>query len=60
MLKRGAYSSVGQLKDAIELWAEHWNSDPKPFVWRIPAEEIIANVKRGRESLQKVNSATGR
>ncbi len=59
MLRRGAHSSVGQLKDVIEVWAEHWNADPKPFVWHKPAEEIIAKVKRGEETLQKVNSVTG-
>ena len=44
--------------EAIELWAEHWNDDPKPFVWKKPAEEIIAKVKRGRAALASVNSAT--
>ena len=39
------------LIEAIELWAEHWNDDPKPFVWHKPAEEIIAKVRRGRAAL---------
>ena len=26
---------------AIELWAEHWNDDPKPFVWHKTVTEVI-------------------
>ena len=57
-LKNGTFSSVGQLEEAIRLWAEHWNDDPTPFIWKKPVDEIIANVKRGRASLTRVNSAT--
>jgi hypothetical protein len=48
-----------KLVDAIELWTQHWNDNPKPFIWHNPAEEIIAKVKRGRAALnQVVESAT--
>jgi transposase len=57
-LRRGVFTSVPQLIDAIELWAEHWNDDPKPFVWHKQAEEIIAKVRRGRATLTQVKSAT--
>ena len=40
------------------LWAEHWNDDPKPFIWKKPADEIIAKVRRGRAALASVKSAT--
>ncbi len=53
-LRRGTFSSVEALVEAIELWAEHWNDDPKPFVWHKPAEEIIEKVRRGRATLQQV------
>ncbi|MBA3744965.1 MAG: IS630 family transposase, partial [Sporichthya sp.] len=39
-------------------WAEHWNTDPKPFIWKATAEEIIAKVRRGREVLNQINSQT--
>ena len=52
------FNSVTQLTEAIELWAEHWNDDPKPFVWKKPADEIIAKVRRGRAALAQVKSAT--
>jgi transposase len=57
-LRRGAFSSVSHLIDAIELWTEHWNDDPKPFVWHTTAAEIIEKVRRGRPILTQVKSAT--
>jgi len=39
-LKRGTFTSVADLTQAIQTWAKHWNDDPKPFVWHKPAEEI--------------------
>ena len=32
-LRRGTFTSVDALIEAIEVWAERWNDDPKPFVW---------------------------
>ncbi len=58
-LRRGTFNSVDQLIDAIELWVEHWNDDPKPFIWKTPAEEILTKVQRGRATLtHQINSAT--
>jgi transposase len=57
-LKKGAFNSVGHLEEEIGMWAEHWNDDPKPFVWKKPAEEIIAKVRRGRAALASTTSAT--
>ena len=58
-LRRGTFDSVATLQDAIDLWAEHWNDDPKPFVWHTPAEKIITKVQRGRAALtHQIKSAT--
>jgi transposase len=57
-LRRGVFTSVADLIEAIELWAEHWNDDPKPFIWHQSAEEIITKVRRGRATLTEVKSAT--
>ncbi len=57
-LRRGVFDSVASLVDAIEVWADHWNDDPKPFIWHKPAEEIITKVRRGRAALTKAKSAT--
>ena len=57
-LRRGVFTSVADLTEAITIWAEHWNTDPKPFVWKTPADEIIAKVQRGRDTLHQINTAT--
>jgi transposase len=58
-LKDGTFTSVDDLIDAIDLWAEHWNDNPKPFVWKAAAKNIIAKVRRGRAALNhQINSAT--
>jgi transposase len=57
-LRRGRFTSVADLTEAITTWAQHWNSDPKPFVWKATAEDIITKVKRGRATLHQINSPT--
>lgn len=50
-LRRGVFTSVTELEDAITLWASHWNTDPKPFIWKAAADDIIDKVRRGRAAL---------
>jgi hypothetical protein len=57
-LRRGAFSSVKALTAAIELWADRWNDDPKPFIWHKAADEIIEKVRRGRLKLHQIKIAT--
>jgi transposase len=58
-LKHGSFSSVRALADAIDVWASHWNDDPKPFVWHATAKDIIAKVRRARSALDhQTKSAT--
>jgi transposase len=57
-LRRGVFTSVAELTEAITTWANHWNDDPKPFVWHKTASEIIEKVQRGRTTLRQINSAT--
>jgi hypothetical protein len=52
------FTSVRELIDAIETWTEHWNAEPKPFIWHKTAAEIIESVRRGRATLSQVKSAT--
>lgn len=54
---RGAFRSVPELIDAVLGYIDHHNSDPKPFVWRKTAEEIIEKVGRARIALN--NAPTG-
>jgi transposase len=57
-LRQGTFTSVGNLIDGIYDWAEHWNLDPKPYMWHKTAEEIITKIRRGRATLTQVKSAT--
>ena len=57
-LRRGTFSSVDKLIDAIETWVEHWNDDPKPFIWKKPADEILTKVRRGRAALTHHTKST--
>jgi transposase len=56
-LRRGVFTSVADLTEAITVWAGHWNSDPKPFVWKATAQEIIKKVSRGRATSHQIKSA---
>lgn len=58
-LRRGVFTSVPELEAAIKEWVEHWNTNPKPFIWKVAAADIIEKVQRGRAALtRQINSAT--
>jgi transposase len=57
-LRRGVFTSVTDLSHAITTWAEHWNTDPRPFVWKATAEDIITKVQRGRATLHQLKTQT--
>lgn len=57
-LRRGIFTSVDHLIEAIELWAEAWNLRPQPFIWHTTTQEIIEKVSRGRATLHQIKSAT--
>src|SRR5688500_16288654 len=52
------------LTAAITDWAERWNTDPKPFVWKpprnrsSPKSDADIKVRRGRETLHRINAQT--
>lgn len=57
-LRRGTFCSVTELTEAITTWATHWNLDPKPFIWKATAEDIITKVQRGRATLHQIKTQT--
>jgi transposase len=57
-LRRGVFTSVPELTDAITTWAEHWNHNPQPFIWKATADDIITKVKRGRATLHQIKTQT--
>lgn len=40
-LRRGVHRSVRELNADIQAWTEHWNEDPRPYVWTKTADEIL-------------------
>ncbi len=45
-IKRGAHMSVAALEKDIGEWIQHWNEDPKPYVWVKTADQILASLAR--------------
>jgi len=53
-VRRGAFVSVAELKEAIEQFLQAWNEAPRPFVWTATVEKIMAKVERARQKLEEV------
>ncbi|GAB33284.1 hypothetical protein [Gordonia otitidis] len=56
--RRGTFSNVAALADAITHVAQHWNLDAKPVTWKATAESIIEKVQRERDTLNHIKSQT--
>ena len=50
-LKRGVFSSVADLQEAINRFIAEHNENPKPFVWTADPHAIIEKVRRGNLAL---------
>lgn len=48
-LKRGVFTSVPELVDAIEQYIAHHNKNPKPFIWTAKATDILQKVIRANQ-----------
>jgi len=57
-LRRGVFTNVPELVEAITTSGDHWNDDPSPFTWHVSAEEIIEKVRRGRAALNHQTNST--
>jgi transposase len=55
-IRRGVFCSVPELVAAIEAFLAANNKEPKPFVWTATAEDILANVRRGRVVLERISA----
>lgn len=56
-IRRGVHKSVQALEHDIREWVKAWNDDPKPFVWKKTAEEILDSLAR---YLQRVTGQDAR
>ena len=53
-IRRGSYSSVGDLEDAIYDYLLQHNAKPKPFVWNKSAEDILTRERRALHALDDI------
>jgi len=57
-IRRGVFTSVDDLKAAIDAWVGAWNADPRPFQWTAKAATLVSKHRRARKAL--ANLAGGR
>jgi transposase len=53
-LRRATHHSVAELRHDITDWVTHWNDNPRPFIWRKTADEILDNLAR---YLKRINDS---
>ncbi|MGI5224762.1 IS630 family transposase [Actinoallomurus sp. CA-142502] len=54
LTRRGVHKSVQALEADVRAWITQWNTNPKPFVWKKTAEEILDSLAR---YLQRISGA---
>jgi hypothetical protein len=52
-IRRGVFTSVSDLMDAIDVYLVEHNRAPKPFIWTKSTSDILAKVTRARAALQQ-------
>ena len=55
-LRRGVFSSVKELQESVMTFIEKHNKEPAPYIWTKSASDILEKVKRGRETLNKLQT----
>ncbi|MGH7929076.1 MAG: IS630 family transposase [Candidatus Binatia bacterium] len=55
-LRRGVFRSVPELEKAVMGYIDKHNDAPAPFIWTKSAQDILEKVKRGRQTLNKLQS----
>jgi transposase len=53
-LRRATHHTVAELRRDVNNWVEHWNANPRPFVWHKTADQILDNLSR---YLQRINDS---
>jgi transposase len=59
MLRRGVHRSVAELETDIRTWIQHWNDDPRPYIWTKTAEEILDSIGAYCQRLLQLTSDSG-
>jgi hypothetical protein len=55
-IRRGVFTSVPALIDAIETYLAAHNDDPQPFQWTATTEQILEQLRRGRATLNAITN----
>jgi transposase len=55
-IRRGTFTSVAELKEAIHDYLDRHNADPKPFVWSKTAEVILEKERRALDRLEAIKA----
>jgi transposase len=55
-IRRGVFTSVAELEQAIQDYLDHHNANPKPFVWTKTADVILAKERRALDALEAVKN----
>jgi DDE superfamily endonuclease len=55
LTRRGAFTSVANLKAAIIECLENHNAASKPFVWTMSAGQILEKVARAKQTLESLH-----
>lgn len=45
-IRRGSFQSVADLKRQIQVFVQHYNQHPTPFMWTASADSILAKLER--------------
>jgi len=53
-IRRGSYTSVGDLEAAIYDYLGRHNAKPKPFTWTKTAEDILTRERRALDKLDEI------
>jgi len=53
-VRRGSFSSVENLQNAIAEFLAAWNENPRPFLWTATVESIQEKLSRCRQTLEQI------
>ncbi|MDB4681251.1 IS630 family transposase, partial [bacterium] len=56
-LKRGMFKSLEDFTKAVEVYIDHHNDNPQPFIWTAKANDVLGKVKSARRNLNKLQTA---
>ena len=59
-IRRGSYTSVGDLESAIYDYLPQHNASPKPFAWTKTANDILTRERRAINALDEIRGSGNR